>query len=267
MTTQIEVSPSSVEEKQTARREERKFLEGPQTRLRELWMLFRILREFFLGFRALHFLGPCITVFGSARFKEDHPYYEVAREMGRRLSETGFTVMTGGGPGIMEAANRGAKDAGGLSVGCNIILPHEQKPNPFLDLWIEFHYFFVRKVMLVKYSYGFVALPGGFGTMDELFESLTLIQTRKMLNFPVVIMGREYYEPLIDFLKSMVEAKTIDAADLDLLLITDSPEEAIEHIHRHAIDRFGLKKRLKPLKILGEKKPVAQPEPAGQPGD
>jgi uncharacterized protein (TIGR00730 family) len=187
--------------------------------------------------------------------------------MGERLSNMGFTVMTGGGPGIMEAANRGAKDAGGLSIGCNIILPHEQKPNPYLDRWIEFHYFFVRKVMLVKYSYGFVALPGGFGTMDELFESLTLIQTRKMLNFPIVMMGKQYYEPFIDFLKRMVEARTIDPADLELLLITDSPEEAIDHIQKHAIDRFGLVDRLKPLKILGEKKPVAQSVPARQPGD
>lgn len=267
MTTEAENFSTSPSEKQTARREERKFLEGPQSRLSELWMMFRIMREFFRGFRALHFLGPCVTVFGSARFKEDHPYYELARDMGRRLSNMGFTVMTGGGPGIMEAANRGAKDAGGLSVGCNIILPHEQKPNPYLDRWIEFHYFFVRKVMLVKYSYGFVALPGGFGTMDELFESLTLIQTRKMLNFPVVIMGRQYHEPLINFLRSMVEARTIDPTDLDLLLVTDSPEEAIDHIQKYAIDKFGLINRLKPLKILGEKKLVAQPEHASQPAD
>lgn len=267
MTTDAENFSSTPTEKQAARREERKFLEGPQSRLRELWMLIRIMREFFRGFRALHFLGPCITVFGSARFKEDHPYYELAREMGRRLSHLGFTVMTGGGPGIMEAANRGAKDAGGLSIGCNIILPHEQKPNPYLDRWIEFHYFFVRKVMLVKYSYGFVALPGGFGTMDELFESLTLIQTRKMLNFPIVMMGKQYYKPFIDFLRSMVEARTIDPADLELLLITDSPEEAMAHIQKHAIDKFDLIHRLKPLKILGEKKPVVQSEPAGQSGD
>lgn len=264
MTKDPERLSSNPEEKQAARREERRFLAGPQARLRELGMLFSILREFFRGFRALHFFGPCVTVFGSARFKEDHPYYNLARDMGRRLSEIGFTVMTGGGPGIMEAANRGARDAGGLSVGCNIILPHEQKPNPYLDRWLEFHYFFVRKVMLIKYSYSFVVLPGGFGTMDELFESLTLIQTRKMINFPVVIMGKEYYEPMIEFLNRMADAKTIDTADLELLLITDSPEEAIAHIQMHAIDRFGLAKRLKPLKILGEKKPSIHTETMAQ---
>jgi uncharacterized protein (TIGR00730 family) len=176
----------------------------------------------------------------------------MARTVGRKLSEVGFTVMTGGGPGIMEAANRGAKDAGGNSVGCNILLPLEQKPNPYLDLWIQFRYFFVRKVMLIKYSYGFIVMPGGVGTMDELFEAITLIQTRKILSFPVVLMGKEYYEPLIDFLKRMVVAGTIDAADMNLLLVTDSVEEAMEHINKYAVQQFKLRLTPRPSKLLLE---------------
>ncbi|MEW6212630.1 MAG: TIGR00730 family Rossman fold protein [Acidobacteriota bacterium] len=233
-------------------RDERTFLEGPQTRKWELWMLVRIMREFLRGFRALHFVGPCVTVFGSARFKEDHPYYEMARSVGSALSRMGFTVMTGGGPGIMEAANRGAKEANGHSVGCNIILPEEQKPNPYLDLWLEFRYFFVRKIMLVKYSYAFVVMPGGVGTMDELFESMTLIQTRKMLNFPIVLMGRDYYEPLCEFLHLMVERGTISSSDLDMLLVTDSVAEAMAHIQKHAVERFGLRAAPRRSRLLGE---------------
>jgi uncharacterized protein (TIGR00730 family) len=233
-------------------REERVFLEGPRTRKSELWTILRIMREFLSGFRVLHFVGPCVTVFGSARFKEDHPYYTLARSVGRGLAEIGFTVMTGGGPGIMEAANRGAKEAGGRSVGCNIILPKEQKPNPYLDRWLEFRYFFVRKVMLIKYSYAFVVLPGGVGTMDELFEAITLIQTRKILSFPVVLMGKEYYEPLIDFLRRMVVAGTIDLADMELLLVTDSVEEAIAHIHVNAVERYGLRRVPRRSKLLRE---------------
>src|SRR5262249_19963778 len=193
---------------------ERYFLEGPQPRSSELAMLWRIAREFFYGFRKLHFVGPCITVFGSARFKEDHPYYNLAVEIGAALSNLGFTVMTGGGPRIMEGANLGACRGGGKSIGCNIVLPHEQRPNPYLDLMLEFRYFFVRKVMLVKYSYGFVVLPGGVGTMDELFEALTLIQTGKIKDFPIVLMGRDYYQPLIDFLRDMVTEGTISPKDL-----------------------------------------------------
>ena len=163
------------------------------------------------GFRKLHFVGPCVTVFGSARFTADHAYYVLAREVGQRLARAGFTVMTGGGPGIMEAANRGAKEAGGYSVGCNIELPQEQKPNPYLDRWITFRHFFVRKLMLVKYSYAFIALPGGFGTLDEIFETATLIQTDKIKDFPLVLVGKEYWRPLLDFLRDrLVEAKTID---------------------------------------------------------
>ena len=163
------------------------------------------------GFRKLHFVGPCVTVFGSARFTAEHHYYVLAREVGQRLARAGFTVMTGGGPGIMEAANRGAKEAGGYSVGCNIELPQEQKPNPYLDRWVTFRHFFVRKLMLVKYSYAFIAMPGGFGTLDEIFETATLIQTHKIKDFPLVLVGKEYWQPLLDFLRGrLVEAKTID---------------------------------------------------------
>lgn len=168
------------------------FLQGSQPRGFELVQALRIFVELIRGFRTLHFVGPCATVFGSARFADDHPYYQLARETGSRLAGAGFTVMTGGGPGIMEAANRGAKDAGGYSVGCNIELTHEQKPNPYLDRWLTFRHFYVRKLMLVKYSYGFIAMPGGFGTLDEVFETVTLIQTRKIADFPIVFMGRDY---------------------------------------------------------------------------
>src|SRR5208337_1004880 len=164
-----------------------RFLQGPQPRGFELLRAVRIFWELMRGFRALHFVGPCVTVFGSARFKEDHPNYRLAHDVGGRLARAGFTVMTGGGPGIMEAANRGAREAGGRSVGCNIELPVEQQPNPYLDRWITFRHFCVRKLMLVKYSYAFIALPGGFGTLDEIFEVATLIQTRKIRDFPLVL--------------------------------------------------------------------------------
>ncbi|HEX5734441.1 MAG TPA: TIGR00730 family Rossman fold protein [Blastocatellia bacterium] len=244
-------SPAEIEQAQKSE-EERVFLEGPQPRKWEFWTLTRIMREFLKGFRVFHFVGPCVTVFGSARFKEDHPYYAVAREVGARLSHIGFTVMTGGGPGIMEAANRGAREAGGPSIGCNIILPKEQKPNPYLDRWVEFRYFFIRKSMLIKYSYAFVVLPGGVGTMDELFEAVTLIQTKKIESFPVVLMGKDYYAPLIEFLNRMAAAGTIDVADLDLLLVTDSVDEAMAHIQKYAIEAFGLKRVPRRSKILGE---------------
>lgn len=217
-------------------------------------MLLRILREFIRGFRVLHFAGPCVTVFGSARFKEDHPYYQLAREVGSALVHLGFTVMTGGGPGVMEAANRGAKEAGGCSIGCNIILPFEQAPNPYLDKMLEFRYFFVRKVMLIKYSYAFVVLPGGVGTMDELFEALTLIQTKKIRDFPVVLMGKDYYAPMIEFMERMLVEKTISPADLKLFLVTDSIDEAMAHIEKFAIEKFGLLRRKMPTPstLLGE---------------
>jgi uncharacterized protein (TIGR00730 family) len=218
-----------------------RFLAGPQPRAAELVRLWRIAADFVRGFRALHFVGPCVTVFGSARFPEDHRYYSLAREMGRRLGRAGFTTMTGGGPGIMEAANRGARDVGGRSVGCNIILPQEQSPNPYLDLWVEFRYFFVRKVMLAKYSYAFVAMPGGFGTLDELFECATLIQTGKVRNFPLILMGIDYWQPLLDFMcHDMVREKTILPADCERILATDDPDEAMDRIMNAATGEFGL---------------------------
>ncbi len=175
--------------------------------------------------------------------------------MGRRLSRAGFTVMTGGGPGIMEAANRGARDVGGPSIGCNITLPHEQAPNPYLDRCVSFRYFFVRKVMLVKYSYAFVVMPGGVGTMDELFESLTLIQTGKISHFPVVLMGRAYWTSLITQLREMADAGTIAPVDLHLALVTDSPDEAMAYIEKEAVEQFGLRRRRVPRssRMLGER--------------
>lgn len=210
---------------------DRWFLEGPASRLRELARLIRIGREFIRGFRALRDVEPCVTVFGSARINDGEAYYELARETSRRLAEAGFTIMTGGGPGIMEAANRGAREGGGRSIGCNIELPHEQRPNPYLDLFLEFRYFFVRKVMLVKYSHAFVVFPGGFGTLDELFETMTLIQTGKILDFPVVIMGLEYWQPLFDLMRGTLLAHgTVSPEDLERLTFTDSPAEAVATI-------------------------------------
>ena len=229
--------------KVAAHLQEIQFLEGPDKRRFELLRAFRIFCEFIHGFRALHFVGPCVTVFGSARFDERHEYYRLAREIGARIARAGFTVMTGGGPGIMEAANRGAKDVGGRSIGCNIVLPKEQRPNAYLDRWLTFRYFFVRKVMLVKYSYAFVVMPGGFGTMDEIFETATLIQTGKIRNFPIVLMGVDYWQPLRQLLAHMVETRTIDAQDLERLVFTDSPDEAMSVVHRLATAQFGLKPR------------------------
>lgn len=229
---------------------------GAHSRRFELRRAFRIFFECIHGFRVLHFAGPCVTVFGSARFGPQHPYYRMAEDIGSHLAKAGFTVMTGGGPGLMEAANRGAKNSGGYSIGCNIALPYEQLPNPYLDRWIEFHYFFVRKLMLAKYSYAFIVMPGGFGTMDELFEVATLIQTGKMENFPVILMGREYWQGLVDFVHETLCAHgTIDSLDASSLRVTDSPEEATLWIQEAATKKFGLQyrqKHPKPLRFLGE---------------
>jgi uncharacterized protein (TIGR00730 family) len=235
--------------------EEVRFLAGPQSRLGELARLFRITWEFFRGFRSLHFVGPCVTVFGSARFPEDHQHYDLARDVGRELARSGFTVITGGGPGLMEAANRGAKEAGGKSVGVNIILPHEQHANRYLDLMLTFRYFFVRKVMLVKYSYAFVAMPGGFGTFDEIFEAATLIQTGKIKDFPIVLLGSDFWTPLVDYMREhLVTAGTVDAGELAILHVTDSPAEAASLIRDAAIRKFGLKYAtpVRRRKVLGE---------------
>jgi uncharacterized protein (TIGR00730 family) len=216
----------------------------------------RVALDFLRGFRALHFAGPCVTIFGSARFDEGHPYYALGRDVGRRIAELGFTVMTGGGPGLMEAANRGARDAGGRSVGCNIKLPLEQAPNRYLDGWVTCRHFFVRKVLLFKYSYAFVALPGGVGTIDELFEAFTLIQTGKINRFPMILIGTAYWQPLIDLLERMVIDGAITEAERQLLFATDSVDEAMRHLERRAIDRFALR-RPRPARWLGEHAPSA----------
>jgi uncharacterized protein (TIGR00730 family) len=241
---------------------EQEFLEGPHSRWKELHFLWKIMRQFFYGLRKLHFIGPCVTVFGSARFPQSHYFCQQARRMGQEIASLGFTVMTGGGPGIMEAANRGARDVGGRSVGCNIQLPQEQKPNQYLDKWITLDYFFVRKTLLTKYSYAFVVMPGGYGTLDEFFEAITLIQTGKFQRFPIVLMGTEFHTALYEHLQYLAAEKTIDAADLDLFLFTDSVDAAIAHIQKYAIEGFGLKKhkQYRPFGLFGEhflRRPVA----------
>lgn len=225
----------------TKTNEEREFLRGPQPRGFELWRAIRIFFEFINAFRKLHFVGPCVTVFGSARFDESHPHYGVGVQIGRELAQAGFTVMTGGGPGLMEAANRGAQEAGGRSVGCSIDLPVPQATNRYLDVALEFKHFFVRKVMLVKYSYAFIALPGGYGTFDEIFEAATLVQTRKIKDFPIVLVGREYWKPLLDLLRgTLITEGTIDETDVSIFTVTDSPQEAVQQIRGLAIEHFGL---------------------------
>ena len=237
---------------------ERRFLAGPSARLAELARAAGIFLEFMRGFRKLHFVGPCVTVFGSARFGETHPFYALARRTGESLARAGFAVMTGGGPGIMEAANRGAREGGGYTIGCNIVLPMEQQPNPYLDLMLEFRHFFVRKVMLVKYSQAFVAMPGGIGTMDEVFETLTLIQTNKMTDFPVVLMGTDYWQPLLEWLRQkMVAEKTIGVEDLALLRVTDSVEEVVSLITERTREAASRARRVAetPRPLLGESRP------------
>jgi uncharacterized protein (TIGR00730 family) len=230
------------------------FLEGPRSRFDELITLLRVMRDFLRGFRVLHFVGPCVTVFGSARIQRGDPDYELARKMGAAIARLGFTVMTGGGPGIMEAANRGAREAGGRSVGCNIELPFEQLANEYLDRCVRMHYFFVRKVLLVKYSYAFVFLQGGAGTLDELSEALTLIQTGKIRNFPIVVMGTDYWRELLSMLEKMARTGMIAAVDLNLLYATDSVDAAIEHIRSKGIEPFGLRRvAQRHLPWLGER--------------
>lgn len=231
------------------------FLDGPQSRWKELLFVLKTMREFIHGFRKLHFVGPCITVFGSARFKEGHPYYEFTRKASAEFAKLGFTILTGGGPGLMEAANRGAKDVNGRSVGCNIQLPNEQKPNPYLDKWVYIHYFFIRKVLLVKYSFAFVVMPGGFGTLDEFFEALTLIQTRKINNFPIVIFDKEFHQKIMDHISQMQKDGTVTMDDMKLFLVTDDIEEAVELIKEKSIKQYGLKPvdKIKPFRWLFER--------------
>ena len=233
-------------------KDERKFLEGPRSRSYEFFFSMRVLLELIKGFRALHFVGPCITVFGSARFKEGHPYYQKAYEIGKRIAQGGITVMTGGGPGIMEAANRGAYENGGLSVGCNIELPFEQHANPYMHKWVNIRYFFVRKVLLVKYSIAFVVMPGGFGTMDEFWETLTLIQTRIINDFPVVVFGKVYFAELQQMLNTMVEEKTISQEDLNLVLFTDEVDEVADYIRKFVLQNYHVR-RAKPSPLLFER--------------
>ncbi|YCM46815.1 TIGR00730 family Rossman fold protein (plasmid) [Verrucomicrobiaceae bacterium 227] len=232
-------------------------LAGPHERLQNLITIGKIGADFLRGFRALHFVGPCVTVFGSARLGENSPYYKSTREVGAMIARLGFTVMTGGGPGLMEAANRGAKEAGGRSIGCNIRLPREQQPNPYLDRQVTLNHFFVRKVLLIKYSYAFIVMPGGAGTMDELFEALTLIQTGKLKNFPIIVMGTEFWKPIHALVDSMLKAGTISESDLDLITVTDNIEEAEQRLREHSIQEFGLlrvsERSPKPHWIFGER--------------
>jgi uncharacterized protein (TIGR00730 family) len=211
---------------------ERDFLKGADDLLVDFDRAVRIFNEFVTGCRSLHDVGPAVTVFGSARFGEGHQHYEMARGLGRELARAGFTVVTGGGPGLMEAANRGAKEGGGHSVGCNIVLPKEQVPNDYLDRRITFEHFFVRKVMLVKYSSAFVCLPGGLGTMDEIFETATLIQTQKIDRFPLVVMGQSFWAPMRDYLRDTMIAQGTIGADEVAVYWTDSPSKAAAHVSR-----------------------------------
>jgi uncharacterized protein (TIGR00730 family) len=219
------------------------YLEGPKSRSYELIFAIKVFWQFIHGFRTLHFVGPCITVFGSARFKEDNIYYKAAHDFGKRIAAMGFTTMTGGGSGTMEAANRGAFESGGNSVGCNIKLPFEQKPNAYMQKWITFDDFFIRKTMLLKYSYAFIVMPGGFGTMDEFFGTLTLIQTKSITQFPIVMYGIEYYKPFMDYIEFMAKEGTISEEDMKLVLLTDDINEAMDHIKTYISKNYEIKPR------------------------
>ncbi len=232
---------------------EYQYLEGPKSRTTELRFVWGVFWQFLKGLRALHFVGPCITVFGSARFREGHPYYEKAREVGKAIAASGFTTMTGGGPGIMEAANRGAYEHSGRSVGVNIQLPHEQFPNPYMHKHVTLKYFFVRKVLLLKYSYAFIVLPGGWGTMDEMFETLTLVQTGVIHDFPVVLLGTDYYGALMEYLHFMEAQGTISPEDLKLIKLTDDIGEAMEHIRTFILGNYEIKNKRHPLWWLLER--------------
>jgi uncharacterized protein (TIGR00730 family) len=231
------------------------FLEGPQSRWQDFKYAVSVFFEFIKGFRALHFVGPCVTVFGSARFKEDHPYYKQARELSGLIAKLGFTIMTGGGPGLMEAANRGAKDVGGKSVGCNIVLEHEQQRNPYLDKCVDIKYFFLRKTLLIKYSYAFIVMPGGFGTLDEFYEALTLVQTRKIKMFPIIIYDKDFYIKILEHNQHLANAGTISPEDEQLYLVTNSNEETIQYIKEKSIMGFDLRymQPRKPFKGFFEK--------------
>ena len=235
----------------TSRKEQ--YLEGPKSRTFELFFAIKVFTQMIGAMRKLHYIGPCITVFGSARFREGHKYYESARAFGKRIAEIGFTTITGGGPGIMEAANRGAFENKGYSVGCNIQLPFEQKENPYVHTSFTFRHFFVRKTMLIKYSYAFIIMPGGFGTMDEFFETLTLVQTKTITQFPIVLYGKAYYQPLMDYMKDLATETTISEDDLKLVILTDDIDEAMQHITTYISTNYTIKNRPKPFWLLFEK--------------
>lgn len=232
-------------------KKEIKFLEGPQSRWSDFKYAVNVFVEFIKGFRALHFAGPCVTIFGSARFKEGHPFYEKARALANEIAKLGFTIITGGGPGIMEAANRGAKEAGGRSVGCNIVLPMEQHHNGYLDKWVNVKFFFVRKVLLVKYSYAFVVMPGGFGTLDEFYEALTLVQNKKINSFPIIIFDKQFYKNILEHNELMLKSGTISANDRSLYLVTDSISEAINYIKEKSIIAYKLQYAKSPKPFWG----------------
>jgi len=238
----------------TEAKSEIKFLAGPQSRWEEFKFTVKTIIGFIHGFRALHFLGPCVTFFGSARFDENHDFYQTTRKIAGEVARLGFTILTGGGPGLMEAANRGAKEVGGKSVGCNIVLPREQKPNAYLDKWVNIRYFFIRKTLLSKYSFAFIVMPGGFGTLDEFFEALTLTQTKKIRQFPIIVFDRAYHKELIAHIALMKKKKTISGEDLDLILVTDSIDEALNFIREQSIAKYGLApaRKRSPVKWLFE---------------
>ncbi|MBI1911684.1 MAG: TIGR00730 family Rossman fold protein [Deltaproteobacteria bacterium] len=216
---------------------------------KETWRLFRIMSEFIEGFDELSDIGPAVSIFGSARLNKNNKYYKKCIEVSSLLSKNGYTVITGGGPGIMEAANKGASMNGGVSIGLNITLPKEQKPNKYQNRSLHFRYFFARKVMFVKYAIGYVCMPGGFGTLDEFFEALTLIQTHKIYPFPLILFGSEYWSPLMEFMKkNMVKYKTISPEDLDFIDMTDDPKEVLDIINKHMARKMKLIKSTEPLK-------------------
>jgi uncharacterized protein (TIGR00730 family) len=231
-----------MEQKPVTPPKEHIYLEGPKSKRYELRFAWKVFCQFVKAFRTLRQVGPCITVFGSARFKEDHIYYKQAVEFGKRIAATGLTTMTGGGPGVMEAANRGAYEAGGMSVGCNIELPFEQVGNRYVHRFFTFEHFFVRKTLLIKYSYAFVIMPGGFGTMDEFFETLTLIQTKTLTAFPIVLFGKQYYQKMWDAMHDMAKQGTISTEDMDLVLFTDDIDEAMDHIMKYITTNFNVKR-------------------------
>lgn len=218
-------------------------LDSPKHRTEGIWFALKVGWELIKGYRTFHFVGPCVTVFGSARFQEDSHHYHKARQVGNELAQMGFTTMTGGGPGIMEAANLGAYELGGRSVGCNIELQMEPGYNEYLDKVLTFKYFFIRKVMLFKYSYAFVVFPGGFGTMDEFFEAITLLQTKKIRWLPLVLIGKEYWQPLLELLEEMKNEGTISPEDIDLVKLTDDIDEAMAFIRQNTIEKYGMENK------------------------